>query len=151
MRRAYRLITLFATCFFGIVLGYACHARWPFEAVRRYVVAMQILNALYGFTVLDYHLIEGPSGRQTLFMVPTALLLGLIGVMYCFTLSNVITWNMFWADSMRHIAVSWTVGEEVLTLTAPDIMTVCAVYSVATIAMFVVNSFFIFVRPFSNK
>ncbi len=147
----HRLGVLFSTLFVGILLGYVLHAQWPFAAIRSFAVAMQILNALHGFAVLDFHLTNHVCAANPILLVPTFVMLGFVCVMYCYALSNVVSWLGLWGKSMSSISIPFHVGDETVVFTASEIMIMCVGWVSVTIVSFVVNSYFIFVRPFSNK
>ena len=147
----HRLSVLFSTVFMAILMGYIWRVHWPFDAIRSFIVAMQILNALYGFVVLDFHLTMKLCDTFPILRIPTFLFLTFIGGMYCYTLSHVISWLSLWGKSMAVISVSVHLSNEVVIFTASEIMIMCAGWVALSIVYFIINSYLIFVRPFSNK
>ena len=109
---------------------------------------MQILNALFGFTVYVHHII--PSGTH-FYNIPIYFLWGVVMVGNTYALSHVVMWFLLNADVMENVKVDFTIVNEPLFFTAPEIMMLCIFWSVISIINVVVNGFVIFLYPFINK
>lgn len=146
--RMHRIAVLFSSIFVAITFGYICHAKWPFGAIQRYAVAMQILNALFGFTVYTHHLI--PSDTH-IYNIPIYFLWVIVMIGNTYALSHVVVWFLLNVNVMGNVKVDFTIANTPLFFTAPEIMMLCIFWSVISIINVVVNGFVIFLYPFINK